>query len=418
MSDWKFENEKMYKLTKSPYRFSGVSGCLILFLFLFVSVVALIATGYSLSLFLEGKILYPSLIVLLGFSFIYLLLSSILAYRKTKHFVRVEELDSRLGTFTIRETERPELRIALEEYISYKIRKRIVSGRGENDSDNGYRKFWDLFLVKNDGSFYLLESYSTLEELKKEMPSFRSIFPLPVSADPKTGMWNSDRTPLTFSAQTEKIHSKFLKLLVSDSETIVEISKPKTLNDKFKILLVIGIFYGVWGAIASSLSEPDPVFLFFFVPFSVLFLGIFSVGLTFIMTRNLELSSNSNGLRIRYKTWLPILSRILYLERFFPKHVVRHVRSNRIQDGQDILIVALKKNSNKTKRGILEFLFNLQAVPLKDYLIPGDEELLGIWHLLPWIKESPGFADLLAAESAIEERLGLEEEKIGFEDLK
>nr|WP_100765490.1 hypothetical protein [Leptospira ellisii]PJZ91962.1 hypothetical protein CH379_15740 [Leptospira ellisii] len=418
MSDWNFENEKASKLTKSPYRFSGAAGCVLTFLLLFVSVLVMIATVYSLGLFLEGAILYPSLIVLFCFSFTYLLFSSILMYRKTKRFVRTEELDPRLGTFTIRETEQPELKISLNEYISYKIRKRTVSRQVTDSGDTDYRKFWDLFLVKNDGSFYLLETYSTLEELKAELPAFRSVFSLPVSAGSKTGLENSDPIPTFLSARTEKIHSKFLKLRVSDTGTVVEISKSKTLNDKFKIFLVIGIFYGAWAAITSSLSQPDPVFLFFFVPFSILFLGIFSTALVFVMTRTLELSSNSNGLLIRYKTWLPVLSRILYLERFFPRHVVRHIRVNRIQEGQNVLIVALKSNSDKTKRNVLGFLFNLHAVSLKDYLIPGDGELLGIWHLLPWIKESPGFADLLTAEAAIEERLGLQEEKNGFDDLK
>ncbi|PKA05110.1 hypothetical protein, partial [Leptospira ellisii] len=69
MSDWNFENEKASKLTKSPYRFSGAAGCVLTFLLLFVSVLVMIATVYSLGLFLEGAILYPSLIVLFCFSF-------------------------------------------------------------------------------------------------------------------------------------------------------------------------------------------------------------------------------------------------------------------------------------------------------------------------------------------------------------
>ncbi|MBM9499942.1 hypothetical protein JWG44_06725 [Leptospira sp. 201903071] len=418
MSTWSFESDYAVKISKNPYRFQGFLGCFLLVILLFVSLFGLGILIYALQLFTEGETLYPSLIVYLTFSFLFLLFSSLRAYRKTKDAIQEEKILPGEGILLIQETNRPNLNIDLSTIVCYKVKKRVVSRNGSSSSSgsSGSRTVWDLFFLKSDGAFYLLHSYLTIETLKAELPKFRALLPFPVSDDTKENLDVAENSTVFPSFEKSKVDSKYLKLSTAEKGTKVEFTKEKTIKDKLTILSVMGIFYGVWGAIFLSIKEFETIFLFFFIPFSILFLGIFTIALIFIMTKTLELTVDSSGLRIRYRTTLPILSHFLFLERFFPKHVVRHCRANRLPENQSVLTIALKKSEN-VPQGKLSFLFNLQTFSLKDYILPGDKELLGIWQLLPWLPDSPGFADLIAAESAIEERLHLEEDKILFENL-
>lgn len=382
-----------------------------------MSVFALVATGYSILLFVNGELFYPGFILFFCISFLFLLLSTISTYRKTKDRIKTYEIDIQKNRYTISETSAQEAALDLRECICYKIKKRTVSKQSDS-SGSDLRIFWDLFFLKSDGAFYLLESFSSREELKQNLVRFRALLPLPVSDEESKEIPEaSNSSPAQQTSDLPKLHSKYLKFTVTPSGTRVELIKHKTIKEKFTISLIMGIFYGAWGVAASFIKDADPIFLLFFVPFSILFLGIFTIALVFVITRSLELFANSSGLRIRYRTTLPILSSFLFLERFFPAHVVRHVRANLFPLDQSVLTVSLKEN-HKNPKGILSFLFNLQAFSLKDYVLPGDGELLGIWHLMPWLPDSPGLADLIAAESAIEEQLNLSEEKIRIESWR
>ncbi|TGL75713.1 hypothetical protein [Leptospira yasudae] len=389
---------------------------MMLFLSVFVFFFSIGALGYAALQYEKGEYATPSFIVFFCFSFSYLLFSSIRTYRKTKDSIISEEIDVSKGTYSISETDRATVTIDLGEFISYKIKKRVESGQGTSSSSgSGRRKYWDLFLLKSDGAYYLLEAYSLIEELKKDLILFRSLFPLPISDDSEQNLKTTEGSRFPTRFETQKPDSKFLKLITKENGTGIEFVKRRTAREKFTIFLVIGIFYGGWGAVFFPINS-DPIFLFFMIPFSVLFLGIFTLALVFVITRSLELIVNSSGLRIRYGTTLPILSHFLYLERVFPKHVVRHVRANRLPGDQSVLTVSLK-DMEKNSQEKLSFLFNLQTISLSAYVLPGDRELLGVWHLMPWLPDSPGFADLFAAELAIQERMQWDEEKIGFENL-
>ncbi|WP_125231925.1 hypothetical protein [Leptospira adleri] len=416
MSTWNFESDHAVRISKNPYRFRGLVGCFLTGILFFVSLFGLGMLIYALQIFIEGETAYPSLIVFLTFSFLFLLFSSLRTYRKTKDSIQEERILPKEGILLVKETDRPDLHIDLSTITCYKIKKRTVSKSGTVSSGSGYRKVWDLFLLKSDGAFYILETYFELEILKADLLRFRSLLALPVSGDTNENSANVENSVTFSTLERSKVDSKYLKLSATEKGTRVEFTKEKTIKDKISILSVMGIFYGVWGIIFLSMKEFEMIFLFFFVPFSILFLGIFTVALIFIMTKTLELNVDSSGLRIRYRTSLPILSHFLFLERFFPKHVVRHCRANRLPENQSVLTIALKETEN-IPQGRLSFLFNLQSFPLNDYILPGDKELLGIWQLMPWLPNSPGFADLIAAESAIEERLRLEEDKISFENL-
>lgn len=416
MSNWSFTTDQALKSAKNPYLFRGLIGCFLLLVLGFVSLFGLGLLIYSLQLFSEGETLYPSLIVFLTFSFLFLLFSSTRTYRKTKNSIQEEKILPKEGILLIRETDRPDLKIDLSTIVCYKIKRRTVSKSGTVSSSSGYRIVWDLFFLKSDGAFYHLDTYSELENLKVELLKFRTLLPLPVSDDTKENLGTPENSTSLPAVESPKVDSKYLKLSATEKGTRVEFKKEKTIKDKITILSGMGIFYGVWGIIFLSMKEFETIFLFFFIPFSILFLGIFTIALIFIMTKTLELTVDSSGLRIRYRTTLPILSHFLFLERFLPGHVVRHCRANRFPENQSVLTVALKKNET-VPQGRLSFLFNLQTFSLGDYTLPGDTELLGIWQLLPWLPNSPGFVDLIAAESAIEERLRLEEDKILFEIL-
>lgn len=421
LSSWNFETSRAKKISQNPYRFSGISGCLLILLFIFVILFSIGAAIYAAVQFANGEYLSPGMILFFCFAFLYLLISTIRTYRKTKDSIRTEELDSVNTTYSISETGQTTVNLNLGDFVCYKIKKRTVSQRGTTSSSSysgtGSGSYWDLFLLKSDGSFYLLETYSSKDELKKNLILFRSIVSLPVSDDSKeTNLKTSESTfKPSESAENGKTDSKFLKLDRTENGTEVELLKRKTTKEKITIALVAGIFYGVWAMIFFPITEAEPILLLFMIPFSILFLGIFTLGLVFVMTKSLKLTVNSSGLKIRYKTTLPILSNFLYSERFFPVHVMRHVRVNRLPGEQNILTIALK-DSEKNKNETLAFLFNLQTISLNQYVLPGDRELLGIWHLMPWLPDSPGFADLIAAEFAIEEILRLNEEKIEFEN--
>ncbi|AOP32680.1 hypothetical protein A0128_01630 [Leptospira tipperaryensis] len=417
MSTWSFESDYAVRISKNPYHFQGLIGCFLSLILFFVSIFGFGLFVYAIQLFTEGETFYPGLILFLTFSFLFLLFSSVRTYRKTKDAIQEEKILPKEGILLIKETNRSDLKIDLSAIVCYKIKKRVVSRNGSaSSSGSGFRTVWDLFFLKSDGAFYLLHSYSGMESLTKELSQFRSLLPLPVSNDTKENLETNGEASVLPSVEKVKVDSKYLKLSPTEKGTKVEFTKKKTIKDKITILSVMGFFYGVWGIIFLSMKEFEMVFLFFFIPFSILFLGIFTLSLIFIMTKTLELTVDSSGLRIRYRTTLPILSSFLFLERFFPKHVVRHCRANRFPENQSVLTIALKEIKN-IPQGKLSFLFNLQTFSLTDYILPGDKELLGIWHLMPWLPDSPGFVDLIAAESAIEERLQLEEDKILFENL-
>ncbi|MBM9577597.1 hypothetical protein JWG45_10580 [Leptospira sp. 201903070] len=417
MSTWSFESDYAVKISKNPYRFQGWIGCFLILILLFVSIFGFGLLIYTIQLLTEGKVIFPGLILFLTFSFLFLIFSSIGTYRKTKDATQEERILPREGILRIKETGRADLNIDLSAIVCYKVKKRLVSRNGSSGSSggSGFRTVWDLFFLKTDGAFYLLHSYLELETLKRELSQFRSLLPLPISDDSKENLDSRDNSTNFPSYERSKVNSKYLIFSTNETGTKIELIKEKTIKDKLTLFSVMGIFYGVWGVIFLSIKEFETIFLFFFVPFSILFLGIFTLALVFIMTKSLELTVNSSGLRIRYRTTLPILSNFLYLERFFPKHVVRHCRVNRFPENQSVLTIAFRENEN-TSQSKLSFLFNLQTFSLKDYILPGDKELLGIWQLMPWLPHSPGFADLIAAEFAIEERLHLEEDKILFEN--
>lgn len=423
LSSWNFETSRAKKISQNPYRFSGISGCFLISLLIFVILFSIGAALYAAVRFSEGEYITPGMILFFCFSFLFLLISTIRTYRKTKDAIRTEELDSVNGIYSISETGQTIVNINLENFISYKIKKRMISQRGTTSSSSysgtGSGVYWDLFLLKSDGAFYILETYSNKEEFKKNLILFRSIVSLPVSDDSKEGFETSESNFKPSSSATYdeivKPDSKFLKLNRTENGTEVELLKRQTTKEKITIALVAGIFYGIWAMIFFPIKEAEPIFLLFMIPFSILFLGIFTLSFVFVMTKSLKLTVNSSGLKIRYKTRLPILSSFLFSERFFPTHVMRHIRVNRLPGEQNILTIALK-DSEKNSNGTLAFLFNLQTISLNQYILPGDKELLGIWHLMPWLPDSPGFADLVAAEIAIEEILRLNEEKIGFEN--
>ncbi|PJZ69973.1 hypothetical protein CH373_12975 [Leptospira perolatii] len=428
MSDWKLESGTLKKTSKNPYATGTFSGCLLLVIQFFL--VVFILVGF-LFLFAssDASESYTTIFVLFFLSSLFVIIATTIStYNKSKSVIRTLEIDASSSLMRIKETEKPDTSWDLSQAICYIIKKRSELKGVSSTSGSGSRKYFDLYLLRNDGSFFLLESFSDPANIPETMQMFRSAFPLPIKNDAGENLYD----PSEFKSSDPTIEkqasgasfpfeapaSRFLKIERSEQGTRVEVMNPKSIRDKLIVVLFFGIFFGAWLFIAHQiLSESAYIALVFFVPFSIFFLGILIVSILFSLTKKLELYADSTGLKIRYATGIPLLSYLLALERFFPKQSIRHIRVSRLVLDQDALTIALKGTERKSI-GVLAYLFNLQAFPIQSFTLRGDSELIGIWHLMPWVPNSPGYSDLVAAESAIQAHLNLDEERIDFNDLQ
>lgn len=415
---WISDSGSLRKEMKNPY----AGGCIFAFGTFFLGCFAFFSLLYFGVALSQGEAsLFSGFISFFTTSLFLIFLLSMIGYRRAAHIRRGILFDWNRSLLVLSETERSDIEFSLSEFVSYMVLFR--SERSDTSQDNSLSrtwKFWDLYLLHEDGSCILLESFSDKKILNERIIFFREKFPLPI--------WNrTSRTESTGSktnlprGETPKHAepSPWVKTEITDGGTLIRVKEGNTPGKTLILFLVPAIFYGAWGTIASSFfsMSGNGIMLLFFIPFSIFFLGILTIAVVFVMFRKMEIVANSGGIRIRYTTSIPILSQILAKERRIPVQEIRQIRTLRIEKEMQVLCIALKENPQGFERHPLDFLYNVQAVSLSDKKLPGDRELIGIWTIPPWIRSGPGYPDLVYAEGLLQDLLGIQEEKILWDDL-
>lgn len=420
LDSWILENGNLRKDVKNPYS----SGCILIVGILFFVVFGTIASLFFGVLLLTGedKVL-PGFALFFTATISFLFFFTIRNYRKVSHLIKTIEFLSETSILSIRETGQPDTEFSLSEFISYMILQRTERSSSSNSGStvsSGNWRYWDLYLLHQDGSCILIETFQDKESLKKGLDFFKTKFPFPIFDRSGSGLTNPTSSPISQKQDPKKGEtSSFIKTNFVDGGTRIDILEPKSFGKKFILSIVPILFFGGWFTILHSFLE-DPenlIFLIFFVPFSLLFLGILTVLTIFVLFKKTEILANSSGLKLRYSTRIPILSSLLYKERSIPIETIRNLRTLRIEKDSYVLCVSLKSNNDQKTGSILDFLYNVQAVNLSDKKLPGDSELLGLLILGSWVLNSPGYSDLVYAENEIQSVLGLEEVTLTFSDL-
>lgn len=419
LDTWISESNGMRKETKNPY--SG--GCIFTIGILAFGVFGSIASLFFGVLFLTGEDkLFPGFGFFFCISLVIIFIITMRSYRKASHIVKTIEIQTNTSLLSLRETGKSDVELPLSEFISYMIlfRTERSSSTGSSINTNSTWKYWDLYLVYKDGSCILLETFRDGNSLKQGLEFFRTKLPLPVLDRSDLRLTNSGSKDIPRKQEPKKIEpSPWVKTGSKDQGTKVEIIEPKSLGKTFITILVPALFYGAWFTILNSFfaNFENLIFLIFFIPFSVFFLGITTIMTVFILFKKTEVIANSFELKLRYSTRIPVLSSLLYKERGFPLSSIRNVRTIRMEQDNQILCVALKSSNGPNQRTFLDFLYNVQGVNLSGKQLPGDAELLGITTLGSWLPKGPGYSDLVYAENVLESVLNLREESLTFSDL-
>ncbi|TGL49376.1 hypothetical protein EHQ61_13070 [Leptospira wolffii] len=419
MNSWILESSKMIRERKNPY----TGGCLIAFATVFLGTFTLVSlTYFGIAAGSGEATLFSGFIAFFSLSLFLIFIISILQYRKASHIIRTIEFDFESSLIVLKETGKSNVEFSLAEFVSYTILFRSErSGSSGTSTSSRTWKYWDLYLLHEDGSMILLETFRDPNSLEKVLEDFKQKLPLPVWDRSKGSFTDSHSKEILKNAiPAEPQVSEWIRTETLGSDLRVRLMEKKSAGNRLISLLVPTIFYGAWATILISfLREPgNMIFLIFLVPFSLLFLGILTVATVFVLFRKTEIRIDSSGMRILYSTSIPILSVLLARERKFDPAEIRQIRTLRIENEIQILCVALKKTARTPETFLLDFLFNAQAVSLHDKRIPGDRELLGIWTLSSWAGEKgPSYSDLVYAERFLQKNLGIAEEKLSFSDL-
>lgn len=419
LDSWISESDSIRKETKNPYS----SGCVFVIGILAFGVFGSIASLFFGVLFLTGEDkIFPGFGFFFCISLVTIFIITMRSYRKASHIVKTIEIRTNTCLLSLKETDKSDVEFPLSEFISYMILFRMErsSSSGTITTTSSSWKYWDLYLLYKDGSCILLETFRDPDSLKKGLEFFKTKLPLPVWDRSDLKLTDPERKEIPHKQDPKQIEpSPWVKTGSKDQGTKIEISEPKSAGKTFITILVPGLFYGAWFAILNSFLE-DPenlIFLIFFIPFSVFFLGIVTVMTVFILFKKTDIIANSFELKLRYSTRIPILSSLLYRERSIPITLIRNVRTIRMEKDNQILCVALKSSNESKQRNFLDLLYNVQSVNLSSKQLPGDAELLGILALGSWQPKGPGYSDLVFAENVLESVLNLREESLTFSDL-
>ncbi|MEI1280066.1 hypothetical protein V6Z05_17165 [Leptospira venezuelensis] len=419
LDTWITTSDSIRKETKNPY--SG--GCIFVIGILAFGVFGSIASLFFGVMLLTGEDkIFPGFGFFFCISLVTIFIITMRSYRKASHIIKTIEIQTNTSILSLRETEKSDVELPLSEFISYMIifRTERSSSTGNSINTNSTWKYWDLYLVYRDGSCILLETFRDGNSLQQGLEFFKTRLPLPVLDRSDLKLTNPESKDIPHKQDPKKIEpSHWVKTESKDQGTKIEIIEPKSIGKTFITLLVPALFYGAWFTILKSFlaNFVDLIFLIFFVPFSVFFLGIVTLMTIFILFKKTEVIANSLELKLRYSTRIPILSSLLYKERSIPLVSIRNVRTIRMEKDNQILCVALKSSNESKQRTFLEFLYNIQAVNLSSKQLPGDAELLGIIVLGSWLPKGPGYSDLVYAEKLLESTLNLREESLTFSDL-
>ncbi|MGJ4744959.1 hypothetical protein ACQV5M_01240 [Leptospira sp. SA-E8] len=419
LDSWISGSDGIRKEIKNPYS----SGCIFVIGILAFGVFGSIAFLFFGVIFLtaEDKIL-PGFGSFFCFSLVTIFIITMRSYRKASHIIKTIDIQTNTSLLSLRETGKSDVELPLSEFISYMILFRMErsSSTGTSINTNSTWKYWDLYLLHKDGGCILLETFRDTDSLKKGLEFFKTTLPLPVWDRSDLRITNPETKDIPYKQDPKKIEpSPWVKTESKDQGTKIEIIEPKSAGRTFITILVPALFYGAWFTILNSFLSnfENMIFLIFFIPFSVFFLGIVTVLTVFILFKKTDIIANSLELKLRYSTRIPILSGLLYKERSIPLTSIRNIRTIRMEKDNQILCVALKSSNTQKERTLLDRLYNVQGVNLSAKQLPGDAELLGILALGSWLPKGPGYSDLVYAEKVLESVLNLREESLTFADL-
>lgn len=283
-------------------------------------------------------------------------------------------------------------------------------------SRNTTRVKYLLFLTKNDGAQYWVDTFTSLEDLIKSLQVLQKYIQIPIDAIPSLADLKSN-IKREYSYQKENIStqvSPYLKESVQDGYTKLAFTRIYTLSAIFTLVLVGLLFFCVFSTIAVKIIQSESYFaLLVFILFATVFLLVFS-GILLINSRNVNLLYNFRELKIQY--FFPMLS-FLNKEITIPKEEIQAIQVERAEHGWFQFSIAFK-NPIQIAEGFYNLVYT--ASPLGNYLNEDKEnryyktfakqDKLVLWILSGTKKNVARYSDLYYIEQKLQNELRIQEE--------
>ena len=417
MGNWREENQSLICEIKR-----GWAGCGYVFIGIVGFFILLGAGLYLLVLFTGGADGEPPAIADFGVPSLIFLFGSVFfmgAFGGGRfNFYSRVRIDRNTETLELmRVKDRVEYRMALAEVGRIELQKVMKSSSGSNSRPY---PTYQIFLVKRDGAFFWLDTFTNKEKFVDAVTLLASY----------TGLGVKDGTGLVAEVDRQREYtdrfgdsssyepSRYVEMTPGGDGTRITIQEKRTLYDRLMMVLVFTLFLSAPFVILSqffSTTIDDAgswIFLVFVGPFCLIFLSI--VVLIFITTSKVyEIRQVGYELRVLLRFRLAPLTKLLGRELAIPRSAIKAIRVNRLDEGHFWLSVA---TDGSVPTGAGGFLLGLGAFrkPGQSMSSPwGDRSVISLWEVPGWTKTGAGIADLLHIEATLQRDLGIDESNAG-----
>lgn len=298
--------------------------------------------------------------------------------------------------------------------FSYGIFKKIILTEKITQSNSSKNLQYILFLIKSDCAEYWIDTFSTLEELQKNLELLKKYITLPIETSPGLREFASQESR-EYAYKTENIPSNpspYLKIHSKNGYTEISFSKTKSWKSILTLILVVLLLIAVFTIVLLNAAKVKSyLFFMFFIPFAILFFGI-AFFILLVNSRRVTLLYNAEELKVQYS--FPLLS-FLNKEITIPKDELQSVQVGRFENGQFQLSISLK-NPVQIETGIKSLFYTTSLLTNSSTheedvsTLIGKQTKLHLWFLAADSENTPNFSDLFYVERKLQEELRIIEE--------
>jgi hypothetical protein len=405
--NWKFNNDKIVVTTNNPFSGKILTGCLSVFAIAIIGI-AVIA---GLAFYVAGESTFDKIssVILssLGAIFGLILLITMRTHSKNK-FIRELNFDKNNESIKFTEDTIILAEFTFTSVTGIKVVKEIRSRNSSSSSGNSSYPVWLVYLIKNDGAFFWVDTFMEEEEAITNSKRISVLLDLD-NIDRKKGVETERSFPVS--------QGKFVNTKETSKGLEISLFQEKSFSDKIVVILVFLLFLGVISlllsyAIRSFIVDGDSIFLFFLIPFSILFVTILLFFLLYSVVKQTKLTVNSGELIISYDFGLSLITKLLGKPRIIPSNVIRYIRVNQLENNSFWLSAVV---DSKFEIDTLDKLHDMVSGFSNEELKINESEKLISLMLVFGIKKltnAPSYNDLIYIEQLIENKLVLREKLI------